>query len=306
MRSGPPPAVFVTGTSTGIGRACVDELAGRGWRVFAGVRTSEDADRLLADIGDQVRPLQVDVTDADQIHAAVEAVATELAGSELHGLVNNAGIFLGGAIETTTPEQWRRQFEVNVVGLASVTRAMLPLVRTARGRIVNVSSVVGRMSMPMMGPYAASKHAVEAICEALRFEVAPMGIHACCVNPGAVSTPFWTKLADQIDTETAPLPLPVQRHYRRHTDAVRGLAEQGGAGGVDPGKVARTIHRALTSRRPKDHYLVGAGAKVAAGVISRLPDRLRRTAMRQNLTRLQRTGATGHQRDQGERKTGAM
>lgn len=285
------PSALITGTSTGIGRASVVELAGRGWRVFAGVRTPDDAERLRVEVGDGVRPVLLDVTDDDQVRSAVAEVAAELAGSGLDGVVNNAGITVGGPIETTSPEQWRRQFEVNVIGLVSVTRAALPLARTARGRIVNVSSVVGRLSMPLLGPYAASKHAVEAISEALRYEVGPMGVHVCCVEPGAVRTPLWTKLGGQVETDGAGLPLPVQQSYQRHAEALRGFVEQGGTGGVAPDRVARSIHHALTSRWPKDRYLVGPDAKLAAGLISRLPDRLRRTAMHQNLARLRRAGA---------------
>ena len=168
-------AVVITGASTGIGRACALDLDGRGFRVFAGVRKDEDGERLRSE-RPSIEPLRIDVTDAGEIAAARDRVSEEVGTAGLAGLVNNAGIAVPGPLEHLPIDEFRRQMEVNLVGQVAVTQAFLPLLRTARGRVVNIGSIGGRVALPMLGPYAASKHAMEGISDSLRRELRPWGI----------------------------------------------------------------------------------------------------------------------------------
>jgi NAD(P)-dependent dehydrogenase (short-subunit alcohol dehydrogenase family) len=187
------PAVLVTGASTGIGQACASRLVREGCRVFAGVRRAEDGERLSAAEPERLQWLLLDVTDAAQIAAAAEAVSRQVGEHGLAGLVNNAGIAIGGPLEFVTPDALRRQFEVNVIGLHAVTAAFLPLLRRGNGRIVHMGSISGRIASPFIGPYTASKHAVEGLTDSLRLELAPEGIHVSVIEPGQVRTPIWDK-----------------------------------------------------------------------------------------------------------------
>ncbi|HUB36572.1 MAG TPA: SDR family oxidoreductase [Solirubrobacteraceae bacterium] len=284
------PTVLITGASTGIGRASALRLAAGGWRVFAGVR-SEDAGRdLLAAAswggaggengaggeGAGIAPLLLDVTDADQIAAAAGAV-----GDRLDGLVNNAGIGVGGPLELVSDEELRQQFEVNVFGQLAVTRALLGALRTAKGRIVLISSVGGRVSVPFNGPYAASKHAIEAIGDALRGELHSSGIAVSLVEPGSVKTPIWDKA--RATAQAVRVPPELEREYGHVQGAFTKVIEDSARRGVAPEKVAATIERALTARRPRARYLVGVDARgmVAARAIlpSGIFDRILRRAL---------------------------
>ena len=176
-----PRLALVTGASTGIGRACATHLAGLGFHVLAGVRDPADAP-------DGLEPLLLDVTSESDVAAAAERV-----GGELHALVNNAGIAISGPVEIVPVEEWRRLMEVNLLGQVAVTRALLPAILRARGRVVNMSSISGRVANPLFGPYAASKFALEAVSDALRREVGPHGVRVVSVEPGGIATPIWGK-----------------------------------------------------------------------------------------------------------------
>jgi NAD(P)-dependent dehydrogenase (short-subunit alcohol dehydrogenase family) len=284
------PTVLITGASTGIGRACALRLAAHGWRVFAGVRSDDAGRDLLASApgggsaGESsatgaeatLTPLRLDVTDPDQIAAAASAV-----GDRLDGLVNNAGIGVGGPLELVSPEELRQQFDVNVLGQVAVTRALLPALRTARGRIVLISSVGGRVSVPFNGPYAASKHAIEAIGDALRGELHSSGIAVSLVEPGSVKTPIWEKA--RATAQAVQVPPELEREYGHVRDAFTKVIDDSARRGVPPERVAATIEQALTARRPRARYLVGADAHgmVAAHAIlpSALFDRLLRRVL---------------------------
>ena len=181
---------MITGASTGIGRACALDLDGRGFRVFAGVRKDEDGERLRSE-RPSIEPLRIDVTDAGQIAAARDRVSEEVGTAGLAGLVNNAGIAVPGPLEHLPIDEFRRQMEVNLVGQVAVTQAFLPLLRTARGRVVNIGSIGGRVALPMLGPYAASKHAMEGISDSLRRELRPWGMQVSIVRPGPIATDIW-------------------------------------------------------------------------------------------------------------------
>jgi NAD(P)-dependent dehydrogenase (short-subunit alcohol dehydrogenase family) len=247
------PTILVTGASTGIGRATALRLAANGWTVLAGVRNAKAGERLVAEGGTALTALQLDVTDSGQIAAAAQMV-----GGRLDGLVNNAGIGVGGPLELLDPEELRTQFEVNVFGQVAVTRALLPSLRAARGRIVLVSSIGGRVSVPYNGPYAASKHAIEAIGDALRGELHSSGIAVSLIEPGSVKTPIWEKA--RATAQGVEVPSELQREYGHVQSAFAKVLDDSERRGVPPERVAKTIERALTASRPRARYLVGPDA----------------------------------------------
>jgi NAD(P)-dependent dehydrogenase (short-subunit alcohol dehydrogenase family) len=280
--------VMITGTSTGIGRACTERMAAAGWTVFAGVRKESDGESLRAFPGD-IRPVMVDVVDAGQIDAMVARLTEEVGSHGLDGIVNNAGVANGGPIEALSDQDWRWHFDVNVFGVINVTRSCLPLLRTARGRVVNVASVGGRVASPMMGPYSAGKHAVEAVSEALRFELAGSGMQVACIEPGSIKTPIWDKAYEELTAVADTFDADTLKLYDRHIDMMYGFVSQGAKSGIEPAKVADAVFHALTSDRPKHRYLVGPDAKMV-GIVSRLPDRLRYRALAFNSLRMARLG----------------
>jgi NAD(P)-dependent dehydrogenase (short-subunit alcohol dehydrogenase family) len=213
--------------------------------------------------------LLLDVTDAGQIRAAAEAV-----GDELHGLVNNAGIALAAPLEAVPIDELRNQLEVNVVGQVAVTQAFLPAVRRARGRIVFIGSIAGKSALPFLGPYAASKHAIEAIADSLRMELRPFGIAVSLVEPGSILTPIWTRSAARADELLEGMDGAVNALYGDRIAAFRKIAMKRGAAGAPPDAVAEVVEKALTAERPRTRYLVGRDAKLRAG-FQRLPDKLR-------------------------------
>ena len=264
-------SVLVTGASTGIGRATAVLLADRGFRVFAGVRKAADGESLAAEASGVV-PLILDVTNAEHIAAAATAIG-EAGG--LYGLVNNAGIASAAPLEFVPVADLRHQLEVNVVGQVAVTQAVLPLLRASRGRIVNVTSIGGLVAGQMLGPYNASKFALEAVTHVLRQELAPWGIEVVAIEPGVIATPIWSTSAASADRMLEPRLAEVTELYGPQIAAAQRMAANATAAGIPPSEVARAIERALTARRPKTRYPVGVDAKIGAAVLARLPDRAR-------------------------------
>src|SRR6478672_11609595 len=219
------PTALVTGASTGIGQATALRLARAGWTVLAGVRDDAVGGRLAAEAaerggGASVQPIALDVTDARQIADAAALVAARdgSAHGRLDALVNNAGIGVGGPLELIEIEDIRRQFDVNVVGQVAVTKALLPALRAARGRIVFVSSVGGRVAMAFTAPYAASKHAIEAIGDALRVELRTSHVQVALVEPGSVATPIWDK--GRAEAEDVEVPDELREQYGHIPEAI--------------------------------------------------------------------------------------
>jgi NAD(P)-dependent dehydrogenase (short-subunit alcohol dehydrogenase family) len=259
--------VLVTGASTGIGRATALRLAGSGWTVLAGVRDPAVGEQLVAaadGAGRTLTPLTLDVTSSAQIAQATEFVrehtgaAVPSANGCLDALVNNAGIAVGGPLEIVDMGQLREQFEVNVFGQVAVIQALLPALRRARGRIVLVSSIGGRVAVPFLAPYNASKHALEAIGDALRVELRSSNIRVSLVEPGSVKTPMWAK--GRADAERVQIPSELEPEYGRVPAAIAKTITDTERRGVPPERVAATIERALTSPNPRSRYLVGAEA----------------------------------------------
>lgn len=267
-------AVVVTGASTGIGEATARHLDSLGFAVFAGVRKDEDADRIDRAGSQRLRALKLDVTDPASIAAASEQVHEATRGGGLAGLVNNAGIAVTAPLEFVPIDELRKQLEVNVIGQVAVTQALLGLLRSSRGRIVNVSSIGGRIALPLAGPYAASKFALEAVSDSLRRELAHLGVKVVVVEPGGVQTPIWEKGRQTADALLAGAPAELQTLYGGLTDALRAEAHKiATETGVQPHEVAETIARALTTRRPRTRYLVGRDAKARDAANRVLPDR---------------------------------
>jgi len=262
--------VVVTGASTGIGEAAALRLAELGFDVYAGVRNDRDAERLR---GAGLKPLKIDVTDPDTIAAAVTEISS-VGGAGVAGLVNNAGIAVSGPVEFVPLENWRRQLEVNLIGQIAVIQQFLPLLRTGRGRIVNVSSIGGRIALPLAGPYAASKFGLEAISDSLRREVRGQGIEVSLIEPGGVKTPIWEKGLAEADSLEAAMPPEADRLYGQLVNGMRREVDRIVTDtGIDPSEVAEKIVHALTARRPRTRYLVGREAKTRWAAAKRLPDR---------------------------------
>jgi len=247
--------VVITGASTGIGEATALYLAKHGWRVYAGVRKQSDADALSASSEGDIRPLILDVTRQEHLETAVRTVSETLKGETLTGLVNNAGIANMGPLAIQPLDDFKAHFEVNVFGLLRASQAFAPLLgmdktRTgAPGRIVNITSVGGRISAPFLGAYTATKHAVEAITDTLRRELVIFGIDAIAVGPGSVKTPIWDK-AEEANSDG-----PYSESA--WSDALKQFEQvmlKGGRDGLPPEQIAKVIEIALEDATPRARY----------------------------------------------------
>jgi NAD(P)-dependent dehydrogenase (short-subunit alcohol dehydrogenase family) len=261
-------AALVTGASSGIGRATVRRLDGAGWKVFAGVRKEEDAAALREESSARLEPLLLDVLDPEAIAAAAARIGAEPGG--LDGLVDNAGAAVPGPLETMPIEDFRRQIELNLVAQLAVTQAMLPSIRTARGRIVLISSLGGRVALPFTGAYHAAKFGLEAVGDSLRQELAPWGLRVVIVEPGSIDTPIWAAGEASADESLAGSPRMQQLYgaaIERYRKVIRDTAERG----IPPEKVAAKVQHALEVGRPRSRYLVGLDAQIQGRLMPLLP-----------------------------------
>lgn len=270
--------VVVTGASSGIGEACARRLAALGFDVFAGVRKAQDGERLQREIPG-VTALQIDVTDAESIAAAARRIEEATAGRGLAGLVNNAGIAVPAPLEHQPLDDFRHQIEVNLIGQVAVTQAFIPLLRVARGRIVNMSSIGGKVAVPLLGAYAASKFAIEGFSDSLRRELRPWGIEVSVIEPGTIATPIWDKGIVSGDELRAAMSADAERDYGPLIATVRTASERGARTGLPPDAVARDVAHALTARKPRTRYLVGREAKSRGAIARYLPDRFMDSAI---------------------------
>lgn len=261
-------AVLITGVSSGIGRETTLLLDERGFRVFGTVRKSEDADRLAGETSDRFVPVVMDLLHEASIETAVAEVSRRLDGGGLHGLVNNAGTIISTPLEYLDLDAFRRLLEVNVTAQIAVTQACLPLLREARGRVIMMGSVSGISALPTIGPYCASKFAMEGLSDSLRMELAPWNIEVSIIEPGSSRTAIMSEAGDSaaaFDGDEA---------YRDLVEGMKVGFERSARGGIAPRKVAEAVHRALTARRPKTRYLVGPVAYLRS-YTRILPDRWR-------------------------------
>ncbi len=277
--------MLVTGASTGIGHACVTHLASRGFVVWAGARQPEGCEWAVAGVCPPVRPVALDVMDAGSIAGAMARIEHEAGG--LFGLVNNAGIAVAGPVEAVPLEEWRRQLEVNLLGTIAVTQAALPVLRkhvaqASRGcapsgkatcaRIVMIGSISGLISTPILGPYCASKYALEAVTDALRLELVPQSIGVSMIEPGPVQSDIWKKAEATVASIDRALPVLVP--YRSMIEAAERMVGSAKAEAVPAVQVARAVERCLTARRAPIRLQVGPGVWLGAMMKRLLPDRV--------------------------------
>jgi NAD(P)-dependent dehydrogenase (short-subunit alcohol dehydrogenase family) len=269
------PSVLVTGAGRGIGRSIAEHLANQGWDVIAGVRTQLDADAITATNPQRISAVLLDVTDdaqLDQLEATLPA--------RLDAVVNNAGVVVAGPMEAVSTADWRKQLDVNVIGQLAVTRAVLPRLRRSRGRVVFISSINGQLAFPMMGAYCASKFALEAAAEALRMELRPWGISVVVVEPAQTDTDMW-HTAPAMVAETEAAFSPAHRElYARHIAGFKKRIPLSQKMAVAPEKVSAVVERALTAKRPRPRYVVGAAPKVQAALMTKLPIAVRDRVLR--------------------------
>jgi len=249
-------SVVITGTSSGIGWGATKVLVENGFRVFGSVRKEADAQRLSAEFGRRYVPLLFDVTDEGAVKEAAAQVRAALAGETLAGLVNNAGVAAAGPLLQLPIAEFRRQIEINVIGVVIATQAFAPLLGIDRqlkgspGRIVNISSVGGKIGNPFVAPYAASKFALEGLSESLRRELLLFGIDVIVIAPGAVATPIWSK-AEEVDT--APYR---DTPYAPALERLRSYMLAIGRAGFPPERIGAAVLHALTTAQPKVRYTV--------------------------------------------------
>lgn len=260
--------ILITGCSSGFGRVTALHLARRGWRVFATVRKTADRDSLLAEAsGLPLDVLLCDVTDPAQVAGLIQDVSAVT--STLDALLNNAGTAYPAPVELLPLDGLRRQLEINVVGQVAVIQAVLPLLKAARGVIVNVSSMGGRIAFPITGAYHASKFALEALSDSLRIELAPFGVRVVVVEPGGSPTAIWG--AGEANAGSV-LAASGAEAYRPLMDRYLRLAQASARHGFPPQAFADLVERVLADPRPRARYTLGRN--VAANLFARwlLPD----------------------------------
>lgn len=275
--------VLITGCSSGIGRATSLLLAENGFRVLAGVRCAEQLEQLSDLRLPGLEPVRLDVTNEDDVCRVVDHIR-QTCPQGLFGLVNNAGMGLPAALELSTIDEVRQLLEVNTLGPLRMIQSCLPLLRVGHGRVINMSSMNGTLSLPMVGAYSASKFALEAISDALRVELRPWQIPVIIIRPGQVRTSIFAKARDHLNARRHDIPVELQAGYKVMYARAGQFNERGAQSSTSPEMVARVVQRALEAKRPRTHYLVGMdawGMQLAKSLVpQRLLDRALARAMR--------------------------
>lgn len=261
--------MIVSGASTGIGAATARELAGRGFHVLAGVRRDRDADAIR---GPGIEPAILDITDPGHITALAARVDADPLGRPVRALVNNAAVQANVPIEVFAIDEWRRIFEVNLFGQVAMTQSLLPALIRSKGRVVNISSVGGKVAMAAYGPYAATKFALEAVSDSLRREMAPSGVHVIVVEPGAVRTDMLGRAQATAEELMSAMTPEQSRRYGGLVHAVNAQAVSSTEAGLPAKAAAEVIATAVTARRPRTRYTVGREAAMLR-MVRFLPDR---------------------------------
>ncbi|PRY39541.1 SDR family oxidoreductase [Umezawaea tangerina] len=262
--------VLISGASTGMGAAAARELAGRGYHVLAGVRREEDGAALRTG---NLEPVVLDITDAEQIDAVAARIANDPAGRPLRAVVNNAGIAINAPVEVLSMPEWRRQFDVNFFGHVAVTKAVLPALHASGGRVVNISSIGGRVAMPTYGAYAGAKFAMEAMSDALRRELEPHGVQVVVVEPGGVRTEMTGRGVERAEKVLASMSPVNAARYGGLLRAIINQANAFTASGLPAAKAALVIAEATTAKRPRSRYTIGRDAAFLTRVARFAPDR---------------------------------
>jgi NAD(P)-dependent dehydrogenase (short-subunit alcohol dehydrogenase family) len=265
-------SVVITGASRGIGRTAALLLERSGFKVFAGVRRPEDGEQLVRKSKGNIFPIVIDVTKQDTIDSAAFQITGIVKDFGLWGLVNNAGIAVAGPMEFMPMERIREQFDINFFGQISVTQKFLPLIRQGKGRIVNISSKEGILSMPLVGPYCASKFALEAFSDTLRLELKQWNIPVAIIQPGTIATQIIEQSISSAEECVRDLPRHAGELYDECFIAARKTAAKVLKAAIPPDKVARTILKALTDKKPKSRYTVGIDARALSIMKQLIPD----------------------------------
>ncbi len=263
-------SIVVTGSSTGIGYQAALTLVKRGHTVFAGVRSDVDKSRLEGLGFSNLIPVILDVTEPESLNGFMKKVENV----RIDGLVNNAGIVIAGPLEFIPIGEFRKQLDVNVVGLLDITQRLIPHLRVSHGRVVNISSLSGRLTRPFIGAYSASKFAVEALSNALRLELSPWGIQVSSILPGAVKTPIWEKSEKVVEKNLSLITSEERGLYQKYLDRLRSRIREGRRRALGVEDVVEVIERALFSKHPKVRYFVGPTARSYARFFQFVPDRV--------------------------------
>ena len=261
----------VTGASSGIGAATARELARRGFHVLAGVRRDRDADAIREP---GIEPLILDITHADQIRALATRVHGDPQGRPVRALINNAAVAVNAPVEAFAIDAWRSLFEVNLFGHVAMIQALLPVLIRSQGRVVNISSVGGKVAMATYGPYAAAKFALEAVSDSLRREVAPFGVSVIVVEPGAVRTEMAGRAIANAEELASTLTPELGQRYGGLVRAINAQTAAFTRSGLPADAAARVIAEAVTARRPRTRYTVGRDAAMLTRLARILPDRI--------------------------------
>jgi NAD(P)-dependent dehydrogenase (short-subunit alcohol dehydrogenase family) len=260
--------VVVTGASTGMGAASARELARQGFHVLAGVRRDRDADAIRAS---GIEPVILDITEPEHVTALAARVAGD--SRALHALVNNAGIQVNAPVEALPMAQWRWVFEVNLFGHIAVTQALLPALLRSKGRLINISSIGGKIAMPTYGAYAGAKFALEAVSDSLRREVGPLGVQVIVIEPGGVRTEMANRGVATANRLAAQMTPEQDERYGDLVQAINTLMATGTASGLTADAAAKVIAKAVTTRRPRTRYPIGRDAALLTRLSRVLSDR---------------------------------
>ncbi|OZM74360.1 dehydrogenase [Amycolatopsis antarctica] len=278
--SEPRKLIVVTGASTGMGASTARELARQGFHVLAGVRRDQDADAIRSP---GIEPVILDITEPEQVAALVARVAED--ERTLHALVNNAGIQVNAPVETMPMAQWRRVFEVNLFGHIAVTQALLPALLRGKGRVINISSVGGKVAMATYGAYAGAKFALEAVSDSLRREVAPLGVPVVVIEPGGVRTEIAGRGVATANELAAGMTPEQDERYGGLVKANNRLMASGTGSGVTAEAAALVIAKAVTTPRPRARYTIGRDSALITRLTRILSDRTLDRILAANLRR---------------------
>jgi NAD(P)-dependent dehydrogenase (short-subunit alcohol dehydrogenase family) len=267
-------SIVITGASSGIGRATALRLSRNGWRVFAAVRKEEDARAIAAEAGGALETVRLDLADRDSIFAAARDVEARLDGRGLDGLFNNAGMGILAAIEHLNPDDLRKVYEINVFGQIDMIQAFLPLVRRARGRIINTGSVGDHLTPPFGGAIASPKAALASLSVALRLELRPQGIHVVIIEPGSINTPAVEKTLGGVEKTIAEFPPDAASLYGEAMRRAAKTFARNERAGSPPEVVAEVVERALTDRNPRTCYPAGKDSAKLTTLARLLPEKL--------------------------------
>ncbi len=269
------PVVLITGASTGIGKDIALRLASLNYTIIAGIRNEKDGKRLLKEAGsfsDNLLPTQLDVTSTSDMDRLLETHQFLLESRGLSALINNAGIAVGGPMECLPLHRFQAQMDINVNGVLTMTQACLPYLReknarkpqqnTIASRIINISSIAGLSTIPFMGAYSASKHALEAISNAFRMELKPWGVHVVLIEPGPIATPIWEKSLDSAEGLTKGIPPEKLELYNASLKKLVNVTQKSAKNAIPVHHVTDVVLESLTHKKPKARYLVGKSAKL--------------------------------------------